>query len=241
MATEALPACRYAGAMEDRTFRILLVDDHNVVRAGLRSVFENAGDLDVIGEAGTSKDTIRRVGLDLPDVVVLDVRLPDGSGIDVCREIKKRWPATSVLILTSYADQDALIEAFDAGASGYILKRVDSAGLVEAVRKVCGGEMVFGGPLDAALADRIRHGGRTPEKLDRLSPQERKVLDLLSQGRSNKQIAEEMFLSDKTIKNYVSHILAKLEMASRTEAAAYAANIEAGRRARYGREEWVTD
>ncbi len=227
--------------MEDRTFRILLVDDHDVVRTGLRSVFEGAKDLEVVGEAGTSAETIRRVGFDLPDVVVLDVRLPDGSGIDVCREIKRRWPATSVLILTSYADEDALIEAFDAGASGYILKRVDSAGLVESVRKVCRGEKVFGSALDAALASRIRSGGQTSEKLDRLSVQERKVLDLLSHGRSNKQIAEEMFLSDKTIKNYVSHILSKLEMASRTEAATYAASIEAERRARYAPEDWVTD
>jgi len=227
--------------MADRTFRILLVDDHDVVRAGLRSVFDNAKDLEVVGEAGTSSEAIRRVGLDLPDIVVLDVRLPDGSGIDVCREIKKRWPATGVLILTSYADQDALIEAFDAGASGYILKRVDSAGLVETVRKVGQGQKDFGDALDAALASRIRSSGQAPGKLDRLSLQERKVLDLLAQGRSNKQIAERMFLSDKTIKNYVSHILSKLEMTSRTEAATYATTIEAERRAKYAPEDWVTD
>ncbi len=227
--------------MGDRTFRILLVDDHDVVRAGLRSVFDSAKDLEVVGEAGTSQDAIRRVGLDLPDIVVLDVRLPDGSGIDVCREIKKRWPATGVLILTSYADQDALIEAFDAGASGYILKRVDSVGLLEAVRRVGQGERVFGEPLDAALAEKIRSSGQTSGKLDRLSLQERKVLDLLAQGKSNKRIAEEMFLSEKTVKNYVSHILTKLEMASRTEAATYAVSIAARRRATYPAEDWTTD
>jgi two-component system response regulator DevR len=118
------------------SIRILLVDDHDVVRAGLRSVFDNTDDLEVVGEANSSADAMRRAGLDPPDVVVLDVRLPDGSGIDVCREIKTRWPATGVLILTSYADQEALIEAYHAGASGYILKRVDSTGLTDAVRQV---------------------------------------------------------------------------------------------------------
>lgn len=227
--------------MGDGTFRILLVDDHDVVRTGLRSVFDSTRDLEVVGEAGTAADAIRRVGLDEPDIVVLDVRLPDGSGIDVCRAIKERWPAVKVLVLTSYADQDALIEAFDAGASGYILKRVDSAGLVEAVQEVGAGEHVFGEALDAALTRKIRSTGQPAGKLDRLSLQERKVLDLLALGRSNKQIAEEMFLSDKTIKNYVSHILSKLEMTSRTEAATYAAGIEAARRARYAPEDWITE
>lgn len=223
------------------TLRILLVDDHDVVRAGLRSVFNNAEDLEVIGEAGTSSEAIRRVGLDLPDIVVLDVRLPDGSGIDTCREIKERWPTTGVLILTSYADEDALIETYDAGASGYILKRVDSAALIDAVRRVGQGERVFGEVLDAVVMSRIRLHGQARHKLDRLSSQEKKVLDLLAQGQSNKRIAEEMFLSDKTVKNYVSHILSKLEMTSRTEAVAYAANIEAERRTRYAPENWSTD
>ncbi len=227
--------------MNNRALRILLVDDHDVVRAGLESVFSNAPDLEVVGEAGTSIEAIRRVGLDLPDIVVLDVRLPDGSGIDTCREIKDRWPATRVLILTSYADEDALLEAYDAGASGYILKRVDSAGLVDAVREVGGGAQVFGEALDAALASRVRSHGQPRNKLDRLSVQEKNVLALLAQGRSNKQIAEQMFLSDKTVKNYVSHILSKLEMTSRTEAATYATGIEADRRARYAPEDWGTE
>jgi len=227
--------------MDNTTFRILLVDDHDVVRAGLRSVFDNAADVEVVGEAGTAAEAIHRVGLEVPDIVVLDVRLPDGSGIDACRDIRKRWPAVKVLILTSYADRDALLEAFEAGASGYILKRVDSIQLVEAVRSVGRGEQVFGEALDAALASRIRSNGQAPGKLDRLSLQEKRVLDRLMVGRSNKQIAEEMFLSDKTIKNYVSHILSKLEMTSRTEAATYAAKIEAERRARYAPEDWGTD
>ncbi len=227
--------------MTDTKLRILLVDDHDVVRAGLRSVFDNTEDLRVVGEAGTAAEAIRRVGLDLPDIVVLDVRLPDGSGIDVCREVKEKWPATGVLILTSYADQDALIEAYDAGASGYILKRVDSAELLDAVHQVGMGDLVFGEALDAALASKIRSSGQSHAKIDLLSLQEKNVLDLLAQGKSNKQIAELMFLSDKTIKNYVSHILSKLEVASRTEAAAYAASINAERRARYAPEDWRTD
>ena len=227
--------------MDDRVFRIVLVDDHDVVRAGLKALFDGADDLEVVGEATTSAEAVRRAGLESPDVVVLDVRLPDGSGIDACREIKKRWPSTQVLILTSYADNDALLEACDAGASGYVLKRVDAGGLIEAVRSVAHGNDAFGDALDTALTARVRSKGRDDSKLDSLSLQERRVLDLLAQGRTNKQIAQEMFLSDKTVKNYVSHILAKLDMTSRTEAAAYAASIEAERKMRYPAEDWSAD
>ncbi|MFV2000649.1 MAG: response regulator [Acidimicrobiia bacterium] len=224
--------------MDDRVFRIVLVDDHDVVRAGLKALFDGANDLEVVGEAGTSAEAIRRAGLDNPNVVVLDVRLPDGSGIDTCREIKTRWPSTHVLILTSYADNDALLEAYDAGASGYVLKRVDAAGLIKAVRKVAHGDHAFGGALDTALASRVRSGDRNDSKLDSLSLQERRVLDLLAEGKTNKQIAQEMFLSDKTVKNYVSHMLTKLDMTSRTEAAAYAASVKAERKTRYPAEDW---
>jgi len=224
--------------MDDRVFRIVLVDDHDVVRAGLKALFDAADDLEVVGEAGTSTDAIRRAGLDSPDVVVLDVRLPDGSGIDACREIKTRWPATQVLILTSYADNNALLEASDAGASGYILKRVDAGGLIDAVRKVAHGDHAFGDALDAALASRVRAGNLNDSKLDSLSLQERRVLDLLAEGKTNKEIAQEMFLSDKTVKNYVSHMLTKLDMSSRTEAAAYAASVKAERKTRYPAEDW---
>jgi len=224
--------------MDDRVTRIVLVDDHDVVRAGLKALFDGPDDLEVVGEAGTSTDAVRRTGLDGPDVVVLDVRLPDGSGIDACREIKTRWPSTQVLILTSYADNDALLEAYDAGASGYILKRVDAGGLIEAVRTVAKGDHAFGDALDTALASRVRAHGRNDSKLDSLSIQERRVLDLLADGRTNKQIAQEMFLSDKTVKNYVSHMLTKLDMSSRTEAAAYAASVRAERQNRYPAEDW---
>jgi len=227
--------------MAQHVCRIVLVDDHDVVRAGLKALFDAAGDLEIVGEASTSAEAIRRTGLESPDVVILDVRLPDGSGIDTCREIKKRWPSTSVLILTSYADEDALLESSDAGASGYILKRVDASGLIDAVRSVARGEQAFGGALDAALATRIRsHNGRA-SKIDPLSLQEHRVLDLLGQGMSNKQIAGEMYLSHKTVKNYVSHVLAKLDMSSRTEAAAYAASIASERRTSYPAEDWTSD
>lgn len=227
--------------MTDQAFRVVLVDDHDVVRAGLRSLFDAEEALTVVGEAGTADDALRRVGLDTPDIVVMDVRLPDGSGIDACREIKKRWPETKVLILTSYAFDDALMEAFDAGAAGYVLKRVDAEGLVDAVVRVGNGEYLFGEVLDAAVAARIRTDGESGTKLDLLSEQERNVLDLLAVGRSNKQIATEMFLSDKTVKNYVSHILAKLDVASRTEAAAYAVDVTGKGAAQYPAEEWPRD
>ncbi|MCL1594679.1 MAG: response regulator transcription factor [Actinomycetia bacterium] len=220
--------------------RVVVIDDHNVVRAGLRALFDGDEHLEVVGEASTAEEAIRRVGLETPDVAVLDVRLPDSSGLDVCRKIRAGWPNTQVLILTSYADNDALIEAFDAGAAGYVLKRVDADGLIDAVIRAGRGERMFGEALDAALANRIRSGGDPGDGLSVLSLQERKVLDLIAQGMSNKQIAAEMFLSDKTVKNYVSHILTKLEMSSRTEAAAFAVEQAARRSMRYPAEEWST-
>jgi two-component system response regulator DevR len=222
----------------DQAYRVVLVDDHDVVRAGLRSLFDSEDALTVVGEAGTAEGALRRVGLDVPDIVVMDVRLPDGSGIDACRDIKSRWPDTNVLILTSYAFDDALMEAFDAGASGYVLKRVDAVGLVDAVVRVGNGEHLFGEVLDAAVAARVRSNGESGSRLHLLSDQERKVLDLLATGKSNKQIATEMFLSDKTVKNYVSHLLAKLGVASRAEAAAYAADVTNRSAARYPAEDW---
>ncbi len=227
--------------MADQAFRIVLVDDHDVVRAGLKALFDAAEDLEVVGEASTSAEAIRRTGLDGPDVVVLDVRLPDGSGIDTCREIKKRWPSTRVLILTSYADEDALLESCDAGAAGYILKRVDASGLIEAVRTVARGEQAFGDALDTALTARIRSRDRKGSRIDSLTLQERRVLDLIAVGMSNKQIAGEMYLSDKTVKNYVSRVLAKLGMSSRTEAAAYAASVANGHQTNYPAEDWSSD
>jgi DNA-binding NarL/FixJ family response regulator len=218
--------------------RIELVDDHQVVREGLKALLDAQDDLEVVGEASTVADAVRRVGYDSPDVVVLDVRLPDGSGIEACREIRARWPNVRVLMLTSFADDEALFSSIMAGASGYVLKQIKSIDLVESVRKVGRGESL----LDPEMTDRVfrRIRGEEPDDpmLARLSKQERKILGLIAEGLTNRQIAERMFLAEKTVKNYVSNVLAKLDMSRRSEAAAYAARLEAQRQHKYPPEQW---
>lgn len=220
------------------TLRIELVDDHEVVRSGLRSMLDAEEDFEVVGEASTVEDAIRRVGFDEPDVVILDVRLPDGSGVEACREIRDRWPDTKVLILTSFADDEALFASIMAGASGYVLKQIKGSDLIESVRKVGRGESL----LDPEMTDRVfrRIRGEEPDDplLARLSKQERRILDLIAEGLTNRKIAERMFLAEKTVKNYVSNVLAKLEMSRRSEAAAYAARIDAEKEHRYPPEQW---
>lgn len=218
--------------------RIQLVDDHEVVRQGLKSLIDAEDDLEVVGEAGTVEEAVRRAGFDEPDVVVLDVRLPDGSGIEACREIRARWPETKVLMLTSFADDEALFASIMAGASGYVLKQIKGSDLLDSVRRVGRGESL----LDAEMTERVFSRLRGEESEDpliaKLSPQERKILDHIAAGLTNRQIAEEMFLAEKTVKNYVSNMLAKLDMGRRSEAAAYAARIQAEREHRYPPEEW---
>ncbi len=218
--------------------KVVLVDDHEVVRQGLKTLVDSEEDLEVVGEAGDVDNAIRQVGYHSPDVVVMDVRLPDGTGVEACREIRSRWPQVKVLMLTSYADEEALVSSIMAGASGYVLKRIDSADLVDAVRKVGSGESLLDPNLTERLFARIR--GDEPEDplLARLSPQERKILDLIAQGKTNRQIAEDLFLAEKTVKNYVSNLLSKLEMSRRSEAAAYAARLQADRAKKYPPEEW---
>ena len=201
--------------------RVLLVDDHEVVRKGLRALLEAAGGFDVVSQAGSVVEAVRRVGYDSPEVVVMDVRLPDGSGIDACREIRKRWPDVKVLMLTSYADEEALVGAIQAGASGYVLKRIRADELAESIQRVAAGESLLDPDLTERLFARIR-GGNSDPLLARLSPQERRTLDLIATGMTNKQIAKQMFLAEKTVKNYVSNMLSKLGMSRRSEAAAYA-------------------
>lgn len=200
--------------------RIELVDDHEVVREGLKALLNAQDDIEVVGEAATVAEAVRRVGYDSPDVVVLDVRLPDGSGIEACREIRARWPDVRVLMLTSFADDEALFSSIMAGASGYVLKQIKGTDLVESVRRVGRGESL----LDPEMTDRVfrRIRGEEPDDplLARLSKQERKILDLIAEGLTNRQIAERMFLAEKTVKNYVSNVLAKLDMSRRSEAAA---------------------
>ena len=208
--------------------RILLVDDHEIVRKGLRALIDAEADLEVVGEAGTVGEALRRVGFDSPDLVVLDVRLPDGSGIEACRDIRSAFPEVKVLMLTSFADEEALMSAILAGASGYLLKRIDSAALLDSLRRVAQGESLIDQEMVSKLFSALRGAGRSSDPLlDKLSEQERRVLDLITEGLTNRQIAESMFLAEKTIKNYVSNLLTKLGMSRRSEAAAYAARATA--------------
>ncbi len=218
--------------------RVLLVDDHEVVRQGLRALVDSQDDMEVVGEAGTVAEAVRRVGYDDPDVVVLDVRLPDGSGVEACREIRSRFPDVKVLMLTSFADEEALMAAIMAGASGYVLKRINSAELVESIRRVGRGESLLDPEMTDKLFKRLRGGEPEDPLLARLSPQERTILGHIAEGKTNRQIAEEMFLAEKTVKNYVSNLLAKMGMSRRSEAAAYMARLEAKKAEDYPPEEW---
>ncbi|MGA7228760.1 MAG: response regulator transcription factor [Acidimicrobiia bacterium] len=207
--------------------KVLLVDDHEVVRAGIRALLDSQDDMVVVGEAGTAEEGIRRVGYDEPDVVVLDVRLPDRSGVEACRDIRERFPDVKVLMLTSFADEEALMSAILAGASGYVLKRVKSTDLVGDIRRVGAGESLLDSDMTEKLFDRLRQGSKEDPLLGRLSKQERTIVGHIADGLTNKQIAEEMFLAEKTVKNYVSNLLTKMGMSRRSEAAAYVARLEA--------------
>ena len=206
--------------------RVMLVDDHEVVRAGLRSLVEAEDDLEVVAEAGTAADAVLRARSYKPEVVVMDVRLPDRSGVEACRDIRTERPEIAVLMLTSFSDDEALLEAVLAGASGYLLKQVRGADLVDAVRRVAAGQSLLDPSMTTALLRRMREGSPEDERLAMLTEQERKVLHLLAEGRTNRQIGEELFLAEKTVKNYVSNVLAKLGMSRRTEAAVWAARLE---------------
>lgn len=205
------------------TVRVLLVDDHAVVRQGLKSVLESSPGIEVVGEAETAEESIRRAGFDDPDVVVMDVQLPDGTGVDATREILSAWPQMKVVILTSFADDEALHAAILAGASGYLLKRIRPAELVDGIRRAANGESLLDPELVELVFRRIRGEVPGDPLLDRLSAQELKVLRLIEAGKTNREIADELFLAEKTVKNYVSNMLSKLGMSRRTEAAAYAA------------------
>lgn len=207
--------------------RVLLVDDHEVVRAGIKALLDAQDDMTVVGEAGTAEEGIRRVGYDEPDVVVLDVRLPDRSGVEACRDIRERFPQVAVLMLTSFADEEALMAAILAGASGYVLKRVKTTDLVEDIRKVGAGESLLDSDMTERLFERLRTGPKEDPLLGRLSKQELTIVNYIAAGLTNRQIAEEMFLAEKTVKNYVSNLLAKMNMARRSEAAAYVARLDA--------------
>lgn len=206
-----------------RPIRVFLLDDHEVVRRGIRDLLEGEGDIQVVGESGLAQEAARRIPALRPDVAILDGRLPDGSGVDVCREIRSREPSTKALILTSYDDDEAVVSAIMAGAAGYLLKQVRGRDLIDTVRRVAAGQSMLDPLVTAQVLERVRNGPAVDRELAQLTPQEQRILGFIGQGMTNRQIAEEMFLAEKTVKNYVSAMLAKLGLSSRTQAALFAA------------------
>ena len=205
--------------------RVFVLDDHEIVRRGLKETLEADGEIEVVGEASTAEEALSRIPPTRPHVAVLDVRLPDGDGVAVCREIRSRHPEINCLMLTSFADSDALFQAIMAGASGYVLKQVKGADIVDAVRRVANGQSLLDPAVTARVLERIRNGPEEDELLARLSAQERTILELIAEGLTNRQIAEQVHLAEKTVKNYVSNLLTKLGMERRTQAAVYAARL----------------
>jgi two-component system, NarL family, response regulator DevR len=205
--------------------RVFLLDDHEIVRRGLRELLEAEDDLEVVGEASTAEEALARIPAVRPDVAVLDVRLPDGNGVEVCRDIRSEHPEVQCLMLTSYADDEALFDAIMAGAAGYVLKQVRGAELVEGIRRVAAGQSLLDPSVTTRVLERLRHAPEEDERFAGLTEQEARILALLAEGMTNRQIAAEMFLAEKTVKNYVSNLLAKMGMQRRTEAAVYAARL----------------
>jgi DNA-binding NarL/FixJ family response regulator len=213
---------------EDGKIHVFLLDDHEVVRRGVHELLSVEDDIEVVGEAGTAADALVRIPATRPDVAVLDVRLPDGSGVEVCREIRSQDESVKCLMLTSFADDEALFDAIMAGASGYVLKAIRGNELLTAVRDVAGGKSLLDPVATARVLERLRDGGRKgDDKLSGLTDQERKILDLIGEGLTNRVIGERLHLAEKTIKNYVSSLLSKLGMERRSQAAAYVARMQA--------------
>ncbi len=205
--------------------RVYLLDDHDVVREGLRFLLESTDDIEVVGDSASAVDATARIPSLRPHVAILDARLPDGSGIEVCRAVRAVDPSIQALILTSYDDDEALFAAIMAGASGYVLKEIRSADLVQAVRQVAGGQSLIDPSLIAKVLERVRSGPTVAPELADLTEQELAILALIAEGLTNRQIGERMFLAEKTVKNYVSAILAKLGLERRTQAAVLASKL----------------
>ncbi len=199
--------------------RVFLLDDHEVIRRGIKDLLEDEDDIVVVGESGLAEEARRRIPALRPHVAILDGRLPDGSGIDVCRDVRSVDPSIAALILTSFDDDDALFSAIMAGASGYLLKQIRSADLVETVRQVAAGRSTLDPAVTAQVLERIRSGPKTNSVFENLTNHERRILELIGEGLTNRQIGKEMHLAEKTVKNYVSSLLAKLGLESRTQAA----------------------
>jgi two-component system, NarL family, response regulator DevR len=210
---------------------LLVVDDHEVVRQGLVALLARRPEFHVVAEAGTAAEAVAAARRFRPDLVVMDVRLPDGSGIEACREIRAELPDTRVVILTSYPDEDAVLSAIVAGASGYLLKQVRARDLVAALEAVGRGESLLDPAVTGRVLERVRRIATAdqPDELAQLTAQERKILLLVAEGKTNKEIAADVFLSDKTVKNYVSSILAKLNLERRAQAAAYMSKLRGSR------------
>ena len=207
----------------DGNVRLMIVDDHDIVREGLRALIQKRTEFGLVAEASSVASAIEEARKSRPDIIIMDVRMPDGSGIEACREIRANRPETKILMLTSYADDEAVLAAIMAGASGYLLKQTRSRDLVDALERVARGESLLDPGVTSQILDRLRSGEKKDDDLSLLSEQEQKILDHIAQGKTNKEIAAEVFLSDKTVKNYVSSILSKLNLRRRSEAAAFIA------------------
>ncbi|WP_237690144.1 response regulator [Nocardioides panacisoli] len=206
--------------------RVFLLDDHEIVRRGLRELLEGAGDIEVVGESGLAAEATARIPALRPDVAILDGRLPDGSGVDVCRDVRAVDGSIAALILTSYDDDEALFAAILAGASGYVLKQVAGGDLVDTVRRVAAGQSLIDPALTARVLERVRHGEeQQPAELARLNEREREILELIAEGLTNREIGQRLHLAEKTVKNYVSGLLAKLGLERRTQAAVLATRL----------------
>jgi DNA-binding NarL/FixJ family response regulator len=204
---------------------VFLLDDHEIVRKGVRDLLEAEPDIVVVGEAGTAESALARIPALRPDVAVLDVRLPDGDGVSVCRDIRSKMPEVACLMLTSFGDDDALFDAIMAGAAGYVLKQIRGTDLVGAVRTVASGQSLLDPQAASKVMRRMCDRAQRSDPLAGLTEQERRILELIGEGLTNRQIGEQMFLAEKTVKNYVSSLFAKLGMERRTQAAAYAARV----------------
>jgi DNA-binding NarL/FixJ family response regulator len=205
--------------------RVFLLDDHEVVRRGIADLLTTTGDVEIVGESGSAVEAAHRIPALRPDVMVLDARLPDGNGIDVCRDVRAVDASIKGLILTSYEDDEALFAAIMAGAAGYVLKQIRGTDLVDAVARVAAGQSLLDPAVTARVLERIRSGGQQPSELRVLTDQERRILEFVAQGMTNHEIAQKMFLADKTVKNYVSSMLAKLGLERRTQAAVLATKL----------------
>jgi DNA-binding NarL/FixJ family response regulator len=205
---------------------VFLLDDHEIVRRGVRQLLEDSGEILVVGEAATASEALSRIPPTRPNVAVLDVRLPDGNGIEVCREVRSRHPEIQCLMLTSFSDDEALFQAIMAGASGYLLKQIKGPDIVDAIRRVASGQSLLDPAVTAQVLERLRTPPAEDERLATLTDQERRVLELIADGLTNRQIGDHLHLAEKTIKNYVSNLLSKLGMERRTQAAVYAAKLD---------------